>query len=183
MVQETAPVRLTRYLARWIELSKTDQNFEGLRYLIVKEQFIDSCPEELAIHLRERAPESLDEIAKIADQYLEAHGKGLFSSGRKQPDKTSVEKVAPTDGRQIQYYKCNGRGHKAINCPSTSVKRFICGKQGHEPRRCRSNSQKPTVQSKAGKSSLSSQVSAGCHVPAPPPQSTAEEIQSCIKNN
>ena len=176
-------VRLIRYLARWIELSKTDETFEGLRDLVVKEQFIDSCPKELAIHLRERAPESLDKIAKIADQYLEAHGKRLFSSGRKQPDKTSVEKVALTEGPQIQCYKCNAREHKIINCPSTSVKRFICGKQGHEARSCRSNSQKPTAQSKAGKSSLSNQVSAGCLVPSPPHQATAEEIQSCIKDD
>jgi len=45
----------------------------------MKEQFIDSSPKDLAIHLRERAPETLTKIAKIADQYLEAHGKHLFS--------------------------------------------------------------------------------------------------------
>ena len=68
-------VILDRYLLRWLQLSKTDRSFEGLKDLIVKEQFIDSCPKELAIHLRERAPETLVQIAKIADQYLEAHGK------------------------------------------------------------------------------------------------------------
>ena len=68
-------VRLDRYLLRWLELSHTERSFEGLKDLIVKEQFIDSCPKELAIHLRERAPETLAQIAKIADQYLEAHEK------------------------------------------------------------------------------------------------------------
>ena len=43
--------------------------------MIVKEQFINSCPKELTVHLREHAPETLEEMAKIADQYLEAHGK------------------------------------------------------------------------------------------------------------
>lgn len=38
---------------------------------MVKEQYINSCPKELAIHLRERTPKTLVEIAKIADQYLE----------------------------------------------------------------------------------------------------------------
>ena len=47
--------------------------------LIVKEQFIDSCPKDLAIHLQESAPETLAKIAKITDQYLEDHGKHLFS--------------------------------------------------------------------------------------------------------
>ena len=49
-------VRLDRYLLRWLELSNTDRSFEGLKDLIVKEQFIDSCPKELAIHLREKEP-------------------------------------------------------------------------------------------------------------------------------
>ena len=72
-------VRLDRYLLRWLELSDTAQTFDGLKDLIVKEQFIDSCPKDLAIHLRERAPKTLEKIAKIADQYLEAHGKHFFS--------------------------------------------------------------------------------------------------------
>ena len=62
-------VRLDRYLLRWLELSDTEQTFGGLKDLIVKEQCIDSCPKDLAIHLRERAPETLAKIAKIADQY------------------------------------------------------------------------------------------------------------------
>ena len=53
---EQVIVRLERYLLRWLELSNTERSFEGLKDLIVKEQFIDSCPKELAIHLRERAP-------------------------------------------------------------------------------------------------------------------------------
>ena len=63
-------MRLDRYLLWWLELSDTAQTFDGLKDLIVKEQFIDSCPKDLAIHLCERAPETLEKIAKIADQYL-----------------------------------------------------------------------------------------------------------------
>ncbi|XP_068728838.1 uncharacterized protein [Montipora capricornis] len=37
-------VRLDRYLLRWLELSNTARTFDGLKDLIVKEQFIDSCP-------------------------------------------------------------------------------------------------------------------------------------------
>ena len=78
-------VRPDRYLLRWLELSNTARDFEGLKDLIVKEQFIDSCPKDLAIYLRERAPETLAKIAKIAEQYLEAHGKHLFSSASREP--------------------------------------------------------------------------------------------------
>ena len=72
-------VRLDRYLLRWLELSDTEGTFDDLKDLIVKEQFIDSCPKDLAIHLRERAPETLAKFVKIADQYLEAHSKHLYS--------------------------------------------------------------------------------------------------------
>ena len=47
----------------------------------MKEQFIDSCPKDLSFHLRERAPETLAQIAK----YLEAHGKHLFSPASRKP--------------------------------------------------------------------------------------------------
>jgi len=61
-------VRLSAYLVLGLELSNTEQTFRGLKDLIVKEQFINSCPKELAVHLRERAPETMEEIAKLADQ-------------------------------------------------------------------------------------------------------------------
>ena len=87
----------------------------------MKEQFIDSCPKDLAIHLQERAPETLAKIAKIVDQYLEAHGKYLFSpASRKQTvqpkrDEAKNMQINPT---AVHCFKCNTRGHKAVNCPT-----------------------------------------------------------------
>ena len=78
-------VHLSNYLVRWLKLSNTERTFQGIKDLIVKEQFISFCPKELAVHLPERAPETLEEIAKIADQYLEAHGKQLFSPAQIEP--------------------------------------------------------------------------------------------------
>ena len=43
-------VRLSTYLIRWLELSKTEKTYEGLKDLIVKEHFINSCPKELTVH-------------------------------------------------------------------------------------------------------------------------------------
>ena len=181
-------VRLDRYLLRWLQLSKTDRSFEGLKDLIVKEQFIDSCPKELAIHLRERAPETLVQIAKIADQYLEAHGKHLFSSTNKKPQvqpKAEEIKTAQSnsDTTALQCYKCNARGHKAINCPTLARKCFLCGKQGHEARNCRSNKQKSGGQNKDGNPVQRGQVSAGCLVKPPDVNATPEEVKSCIEND
>ncbi|XP_068697176.1 uncharacterized protein [Montipora foliosa] len=150
-------VRLERYLLRWLELSHIERSFEGLKDLIVEEHFIDSCPKELAIHLRERAPETLDQIAKIADQYLEAHGKHLFSSATKKPlvqFKAEETKNAQSDTTALQCYKCNARRHKAINCQALVRKCFLCGKQGHEARNCRSGARKSGGQEKDASVSL-----------------------------
>ena len=105
----------------------------------MKEQFIDSCPKDLAIHLREKAPETLGKIAKIADQYLEAYGKYLFSPvSRKlaeQPEEDEAENTQ-SNSTAIQCFKCNTRGHKPVNCPTRIKSCFLCGKQGHEARNC-----------------------------------------------
>ncbi|XP_078687005.1 SCAN domain-containing protein 3-like [Branchiostoma floridae x Branchiostoma belcheri] len=61
-------VRLTSYLKRWIELSGTAKTFEGVCDLIIQEQFLDLCPMDMAIHLRERKPKSLEEVGILSQQ-------------------------------------------------------------------------------------------------------------------
>ena len=70
--------RLNRYLSRWIELSKTEKSYEGVRDLFIKEQFLNSCPVDLSIYLRERDLESLEELSQSAEQFLVARGKNLL---------------------------------------------------------------------------------------------------------
>ena len=179
-------VRLDRYLLRWLELSNTERSFDGLKDLIVKEQFIDSCPKDLAIHLRERAPETLAKIAKIADQYLEAHGKHLFSSASRKPtvqperDEAKNMQINPP---ALHCFKCNTRGHKAVNCPTQTKKCFLCGKQGHEARNCRSGGRRSGGQSKDGNPVQRGQVSASCLVQPPEVKPTDEEVKACIKDD
>ena len=160
-------VRLDRYLLRWLELSDTAQTFDGLKDLIVKEKCIDSCPKDLAILVRERAPETLAKIAKIADQYLEAYGKHLFSPvSRKlaeQPEEDEAESIQ-SNSTAIQCFKCNARGHKAVQCPSRIKSCFLCGKLGHEARNCPSNGRRFGGQSKHGNPMQRGEVSASCLV-------------------
>ena len=173
-------VRLSTYLIRWLELSKMERSFDGLKNLIVKEQFINSCPKELTVHLREHAHETLEEMAKIADQYLEAHGKHVFSTGQNKAP-TPPEKKPPTDTTPLYCYRCNGRGHRSANCPTRKC--YLCGRHGHETRNCKSGVPKSGGQSKNGSSMPRNQVSAGCLVQSSPPQATAEDIRSCIEGD
>ena len=54
---EQFTVRLDRYLLRWLQLSDTAKTFDGLKDLIVKEQFIDSFPKDYCVtwNIREYA--------------------------------------------------------------------------------------------------------------------------------
>ena len=179
-------VRLDRYLLRWLELSDTERTFDGLKDLIVTEQFIDSCPKDFAIHLQERAPETLAKIAKIADQYLEAHGKHLFSPASRKPtvqperDEAKNTKINPT---ALHCFKCNTHGHNAVNCPTMAKKCFLCGKQGYEARNCRSGGRTSGGQSKDGNPVQRGQVSASCLVQPPEVKPTDEEVKACIKDD
>jgi len=44
--------RLDNYLERWIELAKVTKSYEGLKTLIVQEQYLSTCPKEMAMHLK-----------------------------------------------------------------------------------------------------------------------------------
>ena len=83
----------------------------------------------------------------------------------------------------LHCFKCNTRGHKAVNCPTLTRKCFLCGKQGHEARNCRSGGRRSGGQSKDGNPVQRGQVSASCLVQPPEVKPTDEEIKACIKDD
>ncbi|GFR72348.1 hypothetical protein ElyMa_000377300 [Elysia marginata] len=70
-------VRIVTYLDRWIELSRTEKSYEKFKDLIVREQFMDACPEDLATSLREKDLHTLERIAKEADLFLQVRHRKL----------------------------------------------------------------------------------------------------------
>ncbi|GFO03955.1 Zinc finger protein [Plakobranchus ocellatus] len=68
---------------RWIELSKTNKSYDKLKDLIVREQFMDACPEDLATSLREKDLPTLERVAKEADLFLKARNRNLCDQPRK----------------------------------------------------------------------------------------------------
>ena len=74
-------IRLKNYLAKWLEHSgSSPANFYALVDLIVKEQFINACSEDLAMYLLERGPKGLVELTTWAEKYLIAHKEQLGKS-------------------------------------------------------------------------------------------------------
>ena len=61
--------KLKNYLAKWLELSgSSSRDLDNLVDLIVKEQFINACSEELAMYLSEYKPKDLVELTTWAPQ-------------------------------------------------------------------------------------------------------------------
>ena len=58
-----------------------DKLYEGVMKLMVREHHMNSCPKDVAVHLMERSPKDLEELARIAEQYLVAYNKKLSSKG------------------------------------------------------------------------------------------------------
>ena len=118
-------IRLKNYLAKWLELSgSSPQNFDALVDLIVKEQFISACSEDLAMYLLERGPKDLVELTTWAQKYLIAHKEQLSKSKatvqprRVDQKKTTQSKPDSSQGRQrsLQCYRCHGFGHRQSEC-------------------------------------------------------------------
>jgi len=124
------------------------KSYDGVRNAIIKEQFINACPKELSVFLKERPTIDLQDIAMAAEQYLNAHQSQLstLSNNNRVPTK-SEDKASSQENREIRCYNCNGRYHKASECrkPKTvnsqnqyRIRKTCsnCNNYGHEAKDC-----------------------------------------------
>jgi len=70
--------RLDNYLERWIVLAKVRKSYEGLKTLIVQEQYLSTCTKEMAMHLKEGKPKTITELGDVAENYVEAHATDII---------------------------------------------------------------------------------------------------------
>ncbi|GFO14924.1 gypsy retrotransposon integrase-like protein 1 [Plakobranchus ocellatus] len=130
-------VRIVTYLDRWIELSKTDKSYEKLKDLIVREQFMDACPEDLATSLREKDIPTLERVAREADLFLKARNRKLCDQPRKLFQGNArplIDSVRPLEPEK----KLNGgqRSGEAKTSVADQRSCFKCKKTGHIARYC-----------------------------------------------
>ena len=91
--------RIRRYLERWVDLAGIDKTYESVMDLLVREQYISTCSEEMAIFLKERIPKNVKEMTMFAERYVEAHERKYKSDdtdGQKSTTKAASAKQMET---------------------------------------------------------------------------------------
>ena len=72
--------RIDNYLKSWVNLAKIENIFEGVCDLLLREQLLNTSSKDLRVFVKEHSCDTAEELARLSDRYLEAHG------GRKRAD-------------------------------------------------------------------------------------------------
>ncbi|XP_038074478.1 uncharacterized protein LOC119742537 [Patiria miniata] len=142
---ETAPqfmARLDNIFTRWVDMDKADKTYDGIKDLVLREQFLNRCTEELRLFLNERKPRNVQEMSRLAEQYTDAHGsfgarenirRSTPSNFTRTSDTTPHAQSRPSQSRPQYAYKPNSDSsqREIRTC-------YLCHKKGHIARNCNS---------------------------------------------
>lgn len=145
--------RLANYLDRWVELAKIKKDYGDFRGLMLKEQFLNDCHQDLALFLKERKSETTAEMLELADHFQEAQqrknlGKQAAPHGKEADAQDGKKKDGKTDGKTgikpqpLRCFLCNKLGHRAAECRSSFQKNqkstscWRCRSDGHRANDC-----------------------------------------------
>ena len=112
--------RLCSYLNKWLTMAKVEKSFEAVCDFMARDQFLEACSRELFVHLKPKAFENLDAMAKEADLFAEARG-GVFScvnKGQRDNNKAAAQSKPESKPSGKPDIKCGicGKGHLTIRC-------------------------------------------------------------------
>ena len=98
-------VRLRNFFNKWVKLSNSEATYEGVVSLMILEQFINSCPKELSIHLKKRKLKTVEEMAEGDEQYLFTHGRSFSWGDSRQKREAARSETKRTSG-QSDHVRC-----------------------------------------------------------------------------
>ena len=113
-------------LDQWLELSNIEKTFEGLRELLLREQFLHSCQKDMAMFLKVRAPVDQKCMLDLAINYEWAHKYLGYEEAQPVSNQGGMRKCSnipryrhPQSNR---HYRCKKVGHRANECRQTNNK-------------------------------------------------------------
>ena len=101
-------------------MAKVQKSFEAVCDVMARDQFLEACSRELFVHLKPKAFENLDAMAKEADLFAETRG-GMFScvnKGQRDNNKGAAQSKPESKPSGKPEIKCGicGKGHLTIRC-------------------------------------------------------------------
>ena len=101
-------------------MAKVEKSFEAVCDFMARDQFLEACSRELFVHLKPKAFENLDAMAKEADLFAEARG-GVFicvNKGQRDNNKGAAQSKPESKPSEKPEIKCGicGKGHLTIRC-------------------------------------------------------------------
>ena len=137
--------KLEYYLKKWIELSDIDQTYEDLFDLVLREQVLDTLPADISIFVKDREPQTAEEIGQIASQYELNRQKG--NKVRLNPRDTRSAHSDNTDRNNKDGNKTKGNRVLTEEEKKRHISEgrcFFCSEKQHLSRNC------PKKKNKAG---------------------------------
>ncbi|XP_037505621.1 uncharacterized protein LOC119381945 [Rhipicephalus sanguineus] len=115
--------RLENYWERWVQLSEASRSYEGVKNLILAEQFLENCKPALALFLKEKKSRDVEDLLQRAEEYVSARetinfGRRDGKQGSQGGDITegSRGRRQPNSGTALRCYLCSRPGHLASQC-------------------------------------------------------------------
>ena len=103
-------------------MAKVEKSFEAVCDFMARDQVLESCSKELYVHLKPKAFENLDSMAKEADLFAKARGSVFSCVNKEQRDNNNNKGAAqskpeskPSGKPEIKCGIC-GKGHLTIRC-------------------------------------------------------------------